>query len=109
MDQNAFHSSLERMRFGSSNNVEECTEQLIEVLVRLLNESTPKNNTMRIQRKSVHWWSLELKRLRQDSNHCRRMWQRKKKRMEQLESQEDRDAARHAKALFVNAIKKTKE
>lgn len=60
-------------------------------------------------RKSVHWWSPEINALRNNANHLRRVFQRKRKKHGQTGSIEEEANAKAAKRELAHAIKRAKE
>lgn len=61
------------------------------------------------QRKSVHWWTPEISRLRKVANHLRRTFQRKRKKQGAAASTTEEHNAKKAKTELVYAIRKAKD
>lgn len=93
----------------NEGNAEELAERLINLLTSAMDDAahrkTPKTN----KRRSVQWWSPQLKELRTESNHLKRVYQWKRKRHGSQNSEAEHRAAKKVKLLLVKAIKNAKE
>lgn len=91
------------------DDAEENAKGLIEVLTSAMDEAANRKSPKTNNKKSVHWWTPKLKELRMESNHLRRVYQRKRKRHGGQECEAEYRAAKNAKLLLVKAIKNAKE
>lgn len=72
-----------------------------------MDDSAPKRSSPTIKRKSVHWWSPDIDALRTQSNHLRRVYQRKKRCG--IKCQDELEATKTAKLRLVTAIRCAKQ
>lgn len=86
-----------------------CAEECAAILTTRIHEFYMTESVVGSRGMSVYWWSPEIYSLRKCSNHARRSYQRKKKRMGPAAAATEKEAAKDAKRLFVKAIKKAKE
>lgn len=83
---------------------EERAQDLMAALVRAIDHSPLKKSTKDSKRKSVHWWSPEIRELRKESHLLRWLHQRKKRRCDDCE--EEYNVAKSAKLVLVSRIKR---
>lgn len=108
-DKEKFLEVLAAWELQDSGSAEDCAQRVTDALARCMDASTPKKLTVVSTKRSVHWGSPGIAKLRTQSNRLRRTYQRKKKRQGPEACEEERNAARHAKLSLVNAIKAAKE
>jgi len=89
----------------SSSNAEESTRALTEA-IHACRTVTPAGLKTR---KSVHWWSPEIGKLRKTAIHLRRVFQRKRKRAGPENSTAEEENAKAARRNLVHSIKRAKE
>lgn len=91
---------------GSTAN--DGAEALNRVFSEILDEVAPKKKIC-TNRRSVHWWTPEIKKLRERSNHLRRVYTRKRRRTGGDACAAEKEDLRLAKLELTKAIKKAKE
>lgn len=106
VDQTKFLQSMADWSPDMNENAEMCARDLDAALVRAMNASTAVKSAQ-TRRRSVHWWTPEIGRLRKDSNHTRRVYQRRKRAGEDYEV--ELNTSRSARRALVKAIKKARK
>ena len=87
-------------------DAEQCANTLVTDIQECQNNRTLNSGK---QRKSVHWWTPEISRLRREANHLRRIHQRKRKRLGADASTAEANDAKSAKMKLVYAIRRAKD
>lgn len=77
-------------------------------MTRILDEVAP-NQTIVTRRRSVHWWTPQIKELRGKSNHLRRVYQRKLRRTNADACLPEKEAMKKVKLELTKLIKRSKE
>jgi len=77
-------------------------------LREILDEVAPKR-PVTTKWKPVYWWNPEIKQLRKECNHLRRVYQRKRERVGTDVSVAEKESMKEAKLKLTIAIKKSKE
>jgi len=83
-------------------------EAFNRALTGILDEVAPRTKVTS-KRKSVHWWTPEIKYLRETSNRLRRIYTRKRKRSGDGECISEKEELKKVQLELTKAIKKSKE
>lgn len=85
----------------------DCAETFDRALSGILDKVTPER-PVATKRKSVHWWTPQIQQLRKVCNHLRRVYQRKRKRIDADASVAEKEAMKEAKLKLTKLIKRSK-
>jgi len=89
------------------NTSDDSAKALSRILTEVLDEVAPKK-IVATKRKTMYWWTQEIKQLRATSNQLRRVYTRKWKRSGMDQCTAEKENFKKAKLEFTKAIKKFK-
>lgn len=109
LDRAKFLRAMEEWEPPMLETAEECARELSRGLTACMDASAPRKPQAGPRRRSVYWWSQQIAELRTESNHRRRVYQRRKRRQGPQGCQEEHNAAKVSKLALVTAIRRAKD